>query len=136
MDFVDLLIKQSNDLIQKSHIYFKWQAPLDIEHHSREDIFKVSMEAMRVTVRLTQVMGWLMLQKAALADETIQPTNLPILEGEACLESAAEDDEEIPYRLRELLKESRELYVRVMRLEKFCSHPSFLSVKTPKVGPM
>ena len=35
----------------------------------------------------------------------------------ACLETSAEMDEEIPLRLRELLKESRLLYLRILRLD-------------------
>lgn len=119
--FIDIIIKSANELLEKTHGYVKWQAPLDMEYMSINDRAKVSHEVMRVAVRLSKIMGWLMLQKAILEGEILRGDLLPdkflILQGKTCLENASETDPCLPRSLRELLKESRELYLRTMRLE-------------------
>jgi regulator of CtrA degradation len=120
-NFMDASMDKAKKLMQAIHHYIKWKAPLEVEHMSQENRFKVSCEAMRVAVRVTEVMGWLMLQKAILAGEISREELLSekchFLKEENCLDHSSEADLELPRRLRELLKESRELYARIMRLE-------------------
>ena len=120
-NFIHIRLKNANELLKETHEYIKWQAPLDIQYMSREEVYKVSCEAMRVTVRITRILGWLMLQKTLLEDELLREEVLAeqirILEGESCLDESSENDFALPYRLRELLKKSRTLYVQMMRLE-------------------
>ncbi len=82
---------------------------------------RMSCEAMRVTSRLTQVMAWLMMQRAvhegevsaeqALADECrLSGTDV-------CLDESFGRDETLPNGLRSLMDRSFRLYVRVARLE-------------------
>jgi regulator of CtrA degradation len=68
-----------------------------------------SLESMRLTVRITQIMAWCLAQKAIFAGEL--PRDLCL----GGLENA--DDEWLPKALRALLARSRALYVRVMRLD-------------------
>lgn len=121
MNFIELKIKNAHELLEETHNYIRWQAPLDVEGMSREDIFKVSCEAMRVTVRLTQIMGWLLLQKAIVDGEISREESFsdsfPLLQGKSCLESSGESDPHLPIRLRELLKKSREFYLHTKVLE-------------------
>jgi len=118
---MDSSMDKAKKLMQSIHHYIKWKAPLEVEHMSQENRFKVSCEAMRVAVRLTEVMGWLMLQKAILEGEVSREELLSeqchFLKGENCLDDSSEINLELPRRLRELLRESRELYLRIMRLE-------------------
>jgi regulator of CtrA degradation len=81
-----------------------------------------SLESMRLTVRITQVMAWCLAQKAIFAGE--MPRDPATVEHFAlgardlCLggsESVA--DEWLPKSLRVLLAQSHALYVRVMRLD-------------------
>lgn len=80
---------------------------------------RMSCEAMRVTSRLTQVMAWLMLQRAvqevevedALRDEW------RLSGAEVCLDETFSHDETLPNHLRSLMDRSFRLYVRVARLE-------------------
>ncbi len=120
--FIDTRLKGAHTLLHATHEYVKWQAPLDVENMDSEVIYKVSAEALRVTVRLTQVIAWLMLQKAVLEGEITPKEFLSeefnVLRGKQCRSKGAESDEDLPLRLRELLKESRELYTRVLRLDK------------------
>jgi len=119
--FVDQTLQGAHMLLKSTHDYIKWQAPLDIEKRGHQEIFKVSCEAMRVTVRMTQIIAWLMLQKAILVGDLTRDEVLSdecqVLRGQTCLESGSESDTQLPPRLRELLKESREFYLRILRLD-------------------
>ncbi len=119
--FIDTRLEGAHELLHATHNYIKWQAPIDVKKMDTKQTFKVSCEAMRVTVRMTQIIAWLMLQKAVLAGEISRKEVLSeecrVLRGEHCLENDSEMDEELPSRLRELLKESRDLYVRILRLD-------------------
>ena len=82
---------------------------------------RVSCEALRVTSRLTQVMAWLMLQRAVqdgeiTAAEACEEHNR--LSGQSvCLDESSGQDNEIPDGLRSLLNRSLKLYQRISRLE-------------------
>ncbi|MBS0271552.1 MAG: DUF1465 family protein [Proteobacteria bacterium] len=130
MDFVVMVkslaliesrIEGAHELLHATHDYIKWQAPTDIYQMDPEYTYLVSYEAMRITVRMTQIIAWLLLQKAVVAEEISREEALSedcrVLHGKHCLESEGEDDEDLPPRLRELLKESRKLYICVLRLD-------------------
>lgn len=86
------------------------------------DRLRVNCEAMRLTTRLTQVMAWLLAQRAVhegeLTREDAAREDYRLEAEEICL---AETEDTIalglPPRLRELLEQSRRLYVRVARLD-------------------
>lgn len=81
----------------------------------------VSCESLRVTARLTQVMAWLLVRKAVLAGELVlQDARAPHhrLSGrEVCLAERPDGAIGLPRRLQRLLDRSRELYLRVARLD-------------------
>jgi regulator of CtrA degradation len=82
---------------------------------------RMSCEAMRVTSRLTQIMAWLLMQRAVhegevALDEALSDENR--LSGEeVCLDETFSHDETLPGGLRSLLQRSLSLYQRVSRLE-------------------
>ncbi len=82
---------------------------------------RMSCEAMRVTSRLTQVMAWLMVQRAVHDGEI--PVEDALAEanrlsgGDVCMDESFAQDENLPGGLRSLLDRSYRLYVRVVRLE-------------------
>ncbi len=80
-----------------------------------------SQEAMRVTARLAYIMAWLLAKRAVHAGEiTPEESAAPRwrLDGrELCLEMGGELSPEMPARLRELLTRSRNLYIRIARLD-------------------
>lgn len=83
---------------------------------------KMSCEALRITSRLTQVMAWLLAQKAVRAGEITQEEAMGDkhrLGGETvCLDVSLLDDEDLPEALRDLGRRSLWLYQRVARLER------------------
>ncbi len=81
----------------------------------------VSCETLRVTARLTQIMAWLLVQKAVLAGEVTQEESRDErnrLSGhDVCMVEKPWGPIEMPRRLQALLDKSRGLYVRVARLD-------------------
>ncbi|MBY0272987.1 MAG: DUF1465 family protein [Alphaproteobacteria bacterium] len=118
---IDSKIEEAHRLLSATHDYIKWQAPKDMNTMDPHMTFLLSSEAMRVTVRLTQIIAWFMLQKAILEGELTSEESLSeschVMQGEECLNQSSEEDKEIPPRLRELLKESRIFYFSILRLD-------------------
>ena len=83
---------------------------------------KLSCEALRVTARLSQIMAWLLAQKAVHAGELssveLAARNDPLTEIDVCMaEAESEALTFLPARFRELLAHSHRLYIRVARLD-------------------
>jgi regulator of CtrA degradation len=129
-------LQEAQILLQATHEYIKWQAPIDVEDMGPRNTFRVSCEAMRVTIRMTQVITWLMLQKSILSGEVTKEEVLSeayrVLRGKTCTESHTEEDLTIPSRLRELLLESRIFYFRILRLDEAFrgEHPSLEEIRS------
>ena len=82
---------------------------------------RLSCEAMRVTSRLTQVMAWLMVQRAVHegeigAEDALSEANR-LSGADVCLDDTFAGDQSLPGGLRSLLDRSFRLYQRVARLE-------------------
>lgn len=82
---------------------------------------RISYETMRMTTRLTQVMAWLLAQRAVQEGEIDQSkavgADYALGGHEICLADGANDDESLPEGLRALLRRSLSLYERIDRLE-------------------
>lgn len=83
---------------------------------------RMSSETMRLTARLTQVMGWLLAQRAVYEGELTAEAALDgqqaLAEIEVCMvDEATTTAAELPQRLRHLLDRSRRLFIRVARLD-------------------
>lgn len=109
-------------LIVEARNYMRHMEPRERRSAAGSDGLKFSCEALRVTSRLTQVMAWLMMQRAVQdgevsLDEALRDDNL--LSGqEVCLSVAAAGNLDLPAGLRSLLDRSFRLYERVWRLER------------------
>jgi regulator of CtrA degradation len=86
------------------------------------DALAFSVESMRLTTRVVQVMAWCLARKAIFAGEldggaaTIE--RFALSGRDVCLGGAEKaDNPSLPERFRALLSESRALYVRVLRLD-------------------
>jgi regulator of CtrA degradation len=101
--------------------YIAGQAQADKAALDPDTQLVASCEEMRVTARMTQVMAWLMLQRAVQAgevdrDAAAEPDNR--LGGQdTCLADPAIDPGCLPPRLADLLARSRSLYERIRRLD-------------------
>ncbi len=95
------------------------------EEESRElgiDIAaQFSVEIMRLTSRLTNMMAWLLVQRAVhqgeLSREEVREDTWRLGGSEICLDQGAVDPEKLPPYLRDLLRRSERLYRRISRLD-------------------
>ena len=83
---------------------------------------RLSCETMRVTARLSQVMAWLLAQKAVhageLSTEEVIERHDRLTDIAICMDEKPEDEVVgLPARFRELLERSHRLYIRVARLD-------------------
>jgi regulator of CtrA degradation len=82
---------------------------------------RMSCETMRLTARLTQIMGWLLSQRAVYEGELTAEAALDgqdvLGDIEVCMADDAAGTSELPQRLRQLLERSRRLFIRVARLD-------------------
>jgi regulator of CtrA degradation len=85
------------------------------------DRLRVNCEAMRLTTRLTQIMAWLLAQRAVFAGEMRRAQaasdEFRLAADAICMAEGDVAENVMPARLRELLDQSRRLYVRVARLD-------------------
>jgi regulator of CtrA degradation len=101
--------------------YIANQARADKAALDHDTQLVASCEEMRVTTRMTQVMAWLMLQRAVQdgevgRDEVAKSENR-LGAQDTCLAEPAIDPAYLPERLNELLAQSRSLYERIQRLD-------------------
>ncbi|WP_120498738.1 DUF1465 family protein [Kiloniella sp. EL199] len=85
-----------------------------------EDRLQICCESMRLTARLTQVMAWLLVQRAVLdgeisMDEARNPDNR--ISGQNVCEILDELPDGADPRMADLMGRSHQLYTRVVRLD-------------------
>ena len=119
--FIDRTFEEALALLEEVRAYILYEERkerLDLPPAAR---VRQSLEATRMTARLTNVMAWLLLQKAAAAGEVEETERLKDenrLGGrESCMDDTGAEDEELPERMRDLLEKSQRMYVRVARLD-------------------
>lgn len=108
------------DLLIETRNYMAYKAPRDCRGLDAEASLRVSCEAFRVTSRLTQVMAWLMAQRAAHAGEIdIEEAcadHFRLSGHGVCLDEGG-DGADLPGGLRSLMRRSLHLYRRIDRLD-------------------
>lgn len=113
-------------MVVEARNYMSHVEPQERRRRRGSSDLRFSCEALRVTSRLTQVMAWLMLQRAVQHGEiTVEEACKECyrLSGrEVCLDNDATGDNNLPAGLRSLLDRSYRLYQRVSRLEEMTLH--------------
>lgn len=108
-------------LVEEARNYVAYVEPRDRRGRDNRSRLGISCESMRVTSRLTQVMAWLLMQRAVAAgeisqDEAISPDNR-LGAQDVCLSDRTYVPNDIPKSLKSLLDRSLSLYIRISRLE-------------------
>jgi regulator of CtrA degradation len=110
---------EAMSLLVEARDYLAHREPIDRGAAVTEERLRFCSETMRLTSRLTQIMAWLMAQRAVYEGEISPESALDghgALRGlDVCMEDAGTD--RMPPRLASLLDRSRRLYVRVARLD-------------------
>lgn len=119
--FFNRTYEEALSLAREAHDYLARKVPHDNGTLNPFDQLSESCETMRLTARLTQIIAWLLVQKAVHAgelsrDEASDPERR--LSGQAICGAALEDEEvSLSPPLADLLDRSRNLYLRIERLD-------------------
>ena len=108
-------------LLHEARDYLAYEEPIDRKRLSPTDRLVLNCEAMRLTSRLTQVMAWVLVQKAVYAGEMSASEAASAdhrLAGQTvCRSQAMREARAVPPALGRLLDRSYDLYSRVERLD-------------------
>jgi regulator of CtrA degradation len=112
---------ETMSLLLASRDYLANAQPADASGLKPLDRLHVNCEAMRLTTRLTQIMAWLLAQRAVFEGELSRTPAVAeefrLSANAICLAETDVTLKLLPGRLRELLEHSRRLYIRVSRLD-------------------
>lgn len=114
--------QEAFDMLVEARNYVEHCVPVFRYSANPPDPAVMTKETMRLTSRLTQVMAWLMAQRAVQEGEIKEAEFVEDkyrLEGhEVCLKRDVGEQDELPAGLGDLMDRSYALYNRVMRLDR------------------
>lgn len=120
--FLDTTYTEAVTLAREARDYFGYQEAAEAERLDPTSRLVVSCEAMRLTARLSQVIAWLLVQKAVHAGEIdradARAPNYRLSGQTVCGATEPVVDAPLPERLVMLLDRSHRLYARVERLDR------------------
>lgn len=109
-------------LTREARDYLTFQEKADLAELDPVSRMVASCESMRVTARLTQVVAWLLVQRAVhageISREQAKQPQYRLSGREVCAESEPVAEAALPDRLNDLLQRSLSLYERVSRLDR------------------
>src|SRR5689334_8538133 len=107
-------------LLLEARDYVARREPADRARLDTLDRVKMCCETMRMTARLTQIMSWLLAQRAIyegeMSEEDVVAQHQALSELQVCMDQAEELDC-LPPHLQKLLERTHRLYIRVARLD-------------------
>jgi regulator of CtrA degradation len=110
------------DLLSEAHTYISYRQALDESKMAPRQRLLMSYETMRLTARLTQIMAWLMMQRAVQQGEMGREeigfdATTEISADVLALDEREIEESELPRGLKYLMEKSHHLYTRIQRLE-------------------
>jgi len=112
---------EAMQLLVETRDYLAYREPVDRSTLLPPERLRFCGETMRLTARLTQIMAWLLAQRAVHAGELTQQAALAdqsaLADLEVCMANEPDIAAIMPQRLLSLLDRSQRLYVRVARLD-------------------
>jgi regulator of CtrA degradation len=119
--YFDSTFDEALALTRQARDYLAYQEKADLANLSPVGRMAASCESMRMTARMTQVIAWLLVQKAVHAGELTREEAAGAkyrLAGQGICEDVEPlAAEPLPERLCELLASSHQMYQRVARLD-------------------
>lgn len=119
--FLDGTYEEALKLTREARDYLAVQESTDLAKLAPEVRLVASCETMRLTSRLTQVMAWLLVQKAVHSGEMARAaalqTRFRLAGQKICAEADALALDYLPVGLARLMSASHALYNRVARLD-------------------
>ena len=125
---IDHTYDETLALLEEARDYTLFDRGEDVRDRDRSEIMRITGEQLRLTARLSDVMAWLMVQKAVGAGEMTAdqaeagPCHLS--DYEVCMADGGTEDMDWPPRLDGMLNRSRELYGRVAKMDRMAARQS------------
>jgi regulator of CtrA degradation len=108
-------------LLVEARNYMTNKAPAARMAVAEDKRLMLSCESLRITCRLTQVMAWVLAQRAAhtgeISSNDLLGDEFQLGGTKVCLDTSLGEAEELPKGVRSLLERSYNLYTRVRRLD-------------------
>ena len=112
---------EAMSLLLEARDYLTYGEPVDRARLSQFDQLRLCCETMRLTARLTEIMAWLLAQRAVHAGEITQEEALgehrALGDVAVCIDGLDAAETVMPRGLASLLERSHALYIRVARLD-------------------
>ena len=112
---------EAMSLLLEARDYLAYAEPVDRARLAPLDRLQLCCETMRLTARLTEIMAWLLAQRAVHAGEITQAEalgeNRALGDVAVCVDALDARETAMPRGLVSLLERSRALYIRVSRLD-------------------
>lgn len=110
------------DLLSEAHTYISYRQALDESKMDARQRLLMSYETMRLTARLTQIMAWLMMERAVQKgemgrDEAGFDPAIEVSADVLALDEREAEESLLPRGLQYLMEKSHVLYTRIQRLE-------------------
>ena len=120
--FFNKTYDETLSLLTEMRDYVAYSEERDRAQLAPLDSARLCCASLRATARLTQIMAWLLSQKAVHAGEMstsdLVASNDPLAEIAVCMEGESEGESAgLPQRFRDLIERSHRLYIRVARLD-------------------
>ena len=119
--YFDSTFDEALALTREARDYLAFQEKADLARLSPVGRMAASCESMRMTARMTQVVAWLLVQKAVhagdLTREDAADSKYRLSGQDICNDIEPLAAEPLPDRLAELLARSHKMYQRVERLD-------------------
>lgn len=125
--FLDRTLGEATAMLIEARAYFTTDLRREAQlFDGRHRVILVSHQ-LRVTSRLAEVVAWLMFRKAVNAGELTEreyrERSGRLEDIRVCMETGPVDVVEVPGGLKDFLVRSRQLYLRVARLDRLVRHP-------------
>lgn len=122
LGFVDSTYRDALQLTREARDYLAHQEAQDSSRLEPLDRLVASCEAMRLTARMTEIMAWLLVQRAVqegeLSAEEASDERYRMSCRDICMENEPVARSRLPEGLIALLERSRLLYHRIVRLDR------------------
>ncbi len=119
--YFDSTFEEAMTLTRETRDYLAYQKNGDLDKLNPVARLVASCESMRLTARLTQIVAWLLVQKAVhageLTREEAREQRYRLSGREICEDTEPVGEAALPDGLLELLERSHQLYLRVARLD-------------------
>ncbi|OFW84064.1 MAG: hypothetical protein A2018_03225 [Alphaproteobacteria bacterium GWF2_58_20] len=136
MMFLERSLSETMTLLEESRVFLARVEAGEEESLTEGRRMGFHAASMRLAARLSEVMCWLLAQKAADSGEMTPEQALSpafaLSNLDVCASAEGEEDESLPERFRGMMRQSRILYERVKRLDEQMRGDPPLALRLPE----